>query len=207
LAAPLAANPVELDHCPEPVEDRTGDSLREIFDSVGLQAVAKDGHPWFIGRKRWTYPTGVQDAGKFRGFGVISTPLEKLNGGHEGVDVAGRRGDPVYAAAKGEVAYLLTGCPDGKSRWCGNGWGNHVVIAHGDGVFTRYAHLQSVGVKIGQAIERGTPVGELGNSGLSDGPHLHFELGTRRSEFEPCSHPQNFDRVYDPKKLVFRVGN
>lgn len=102
-------------------------------------------------------------------------------------------------------------------RWCGNGWGNHVVIEHGDSVFTRYAHLLRVYVLPGTQVTAGAPIGELGATGLSQNakgisePHLHFELGVHGGPSRTCDAPQNFwmnagpvpGGVYDPVRLPF----
>jgi murein DD-endopeptidase MepM/ murein hydrolase activator NlpD len=56
---------------------------------------------------------------------------------------------------------------------------------------------------VGASVTAGQSIGELGHSGLSDGPHLHFELGTRARPFSPCAAPQNFDRVHNPARLRY----
>lgn len=113
---------------------------------------------------------------------------------------------PVYAAAKGTVVYVQRGCPQSalfgtnyEQRNCGSGWGNHVVIRHPNGLWTRYAHLQpdSIKVQVLQRVERGEPLAEMGNSGQSNTRHLHFEVGVA-IEFDPCTTPQPFQYVYDP---------
>lgn len=193
----------KLAHCSSPVTDRSGDSINEIFNRVGFQKLYKGKElPWYVRERGWTHPTGQTNIKSWRGFGVIGTALEVKNGGHEGVDIGGGSGDPVYAASKGKVVYLLYGCQIGD-KMCGNGWGNHVVLSHGDGVYTRYAHLSKVLVSINAEVEAGKVVGKLGTTGLSDGPHLHFEVGTRGGFFEPCLVPQNMDLVYDPRKLHY----
>jgi murein DD-endopeptidase MepM/ murein hydrolase activator NlpD len=82
-----------------------------------------------------------------------------------------------------------------------------VVLDHGGGVYTRYAHLSRVDVQVGNNVQAGARIGGLGHSGLSDGPHLHFELGTRARRFDACGAPQNFDLVYNPAKLRFGAAS
>jgi len=77
-------------------------------------------------------------------------------------------GTPVYAAASGRVVITSGG-------WSG-GYGNQTVIDHGGGRATRYAHLSSIAVSVGQTVGRGEVIGYSGNTGRSSGPHLHFEL-------------------------------
>jgi murein DD-endopeptidase MepM/ murein hydrolase activator NlpD len=96
-------------------------------------------------------------------------------GGHPAIDIAGRTGTPVLAADGG---YVLMA---GRDTW---GYGNQVVIDHGNGYMTRYAHLNSIGVKAGQSVKKNQQIGTMGNTGRSTGTHLHFEVidsGTRRN--------------------------
>lgn len=139
------------------------------------------------------------------------------NARHEGVDYV--HDDPkvpevpVVTAAEGEVVYVRLGCPQsglfGKNRSareCGSGWGNHVVVHHGNGVYVRYAHLHPEGVTVGvgDTVRRGETLGLMGNSGRSETRHLHWELGTKQGGFEPDAPAQSFDRVHDPGMLPFR---
>lgn len=90
--------------------------------------------------------------------------------GHNGIDIGGSIGSSVYAAAGGTVIIAR-----GDGGWNG-GYGNYVVVDHGSGVQTLYAHLSSVSVSVGQSVSRGDVIGGLGNTGKSTGPHLHFEV-------------------------------
>lgn len=88
---------------------------------------------------------------------------------HWGVDCANAQGTPVYAAEAGTVIKASVG------TW-GGGYGNHVIIDHGNGIKTIYGHLYQVGVSVGQHVERGEGIGLMGTTGNSTGPHLHFEV-------------------------------
>ncbi|MGQ9599557.1 MAG: peptidoglycan DD-metalloendopeptidase family protein [Anaerolineae bacterium] len=95
--------------------------------------------------------------------------------GHLGIDIANRTGVPVYAADDG---YVLMA---GRDTW---GYGNQVVIDHGNGYLTRYAHLNTILVKAGQFVKKNQKIGTMGSTGRSTGPHLHFEViynGTPRN--------------------------
>lgn len=182
--------------------DRTGNSLEEVFQTVGLQKVEKHYSSQLVDNTYFAFPTSVQSIFQMRSFGVISTCLEQLNGGHEGVDISGEMKEPVMAVEPGEVVYVLDSCENYGSKWCGNGWGNHVVIKHENGLYTRYAHLDMTLVEVGEKVYKSQKIGLLGSSGLSNGPHLHLEAGFKEDGFiNNCITPQNFDFVIDPKSF------
>jgi hypothetical protein len=135
---------------------------------------------------------------------------------HEGVDYVhedqGVEHVYVYAAGAGEVVYVREGCPESSlfshnnfNRECGAGWGNHVVVKHGS-VYTRYAHLRhsSIKVKVGDVLQGEQLIAEMGNSGRSELRHLHFEVGMKNEDFEPCAMSQNFDYVHNPARLKYK---
>lgn len=90
-----------------------------------------------------------------------------ISGYHTGIDYAADIGSPVSAGRTGTVVQITSG-------WSG-GWGDSVVLDHGGGLTTRYAHLSSFNVGLGQTISQGQILGYSGNTGFSTGPHLHFE--------------------------------
>ena len=95
-----------------------------------------------------------------------------FNGGsfHQGLDIAAAEGTPYYAAESGIVVYATY---DGGYN---GGAGNWVVISHGNGMVTKYMHSSRVYVRVGQQVERGQNIGAVGNTGMSFGAHLHFQL-------------------------------
>jgi len=129
---------------------------------------------------------------------------------HEGIDfIHSNQLVPqvsVRSVADGTVVYIRHDCPqsslfepNSSRRDCGGDWGNHIVIRHPNGLFTRYAHLypDSIQVKVGQRITRGQELAKMGNSGRSDTRHLHFELGVA-IKINPCAPAQSFHYVYNP---------
>ncbi len=86
---------------------------------------------------------------------------------HFGIDIDGDLGESMWAADSGVVVY---------AGWNNFGYGNMVVIDHGNGWQTAYAHMQVIGVSCGQSVFQGTPIGTIGNTGKSSGPHIHFEM-------------------------------
>lgn len=182
--------------CDRRVPDRSASRVADL----PFQSLNRGSLPASVTALAWSYPTRARSMPTNFGAG------RSYNEGHEGADLGGAMGDPIYAAGAGTVVYTLTTCPNNYERRdavCGNGWGNHVVVHHGADVHTRYAHLSRVDAKVGDVVSAGKQIGTLGHSGLSDGPHLHFELGTRARAFVPCAAPQNFDKVHDPAKLAF----
>lgn len=96
--------------------------------------------------------------------------------GHNGIDLAAAPGTPVMAAATGRVIVAKMGGYNG-------GYGNMIVMMHDDGIQTVYAHLRAINVSAGETINQGTQIGELGNTGRSTGPHLHFEVRGAKNPF------------------------
>ncbi|MBI3552235.1 MAG: M23 family metallopeptidase [Elusimicrobia bacterium] len=100
------------------------------------------------------------------GFGSRYHPILKRKRMHDGYDMAKPYGSPVYAAKSGVVV---------DAGWV-EGYGQLITIRHVDGWTTRYGHLSKILVKPGQKVNRGTLIGKVGSTGLSTGPHLHFEV-------------------------------
>ncbi len=95
---------------------------------------------------------------------------------HAGIDLTGPSN--IMASAPGTVTYA------GQM----NGYGNIIIISHGDGYETRYGHLSSIGVSVGQSVSRGQSIGVMGNTGRSTGTHLHFEIRKGGSPQNPLSY-------------------
>lgn len=99
-------------------------------------------------------------------FGMRSSPFQRGVNFHRGLDIAAPLGTPVYAPAKGVVAFA----------GIQSGYGNVIFVKHRAGISTRYGHLSKILVKEGQKVERGDVIGLVGNTGRSTGPHLHYEV-------------------------------
>jgi murein DD-endopeptidase MepM/ murein hydrolase activator NlpD len=100
------------------------------------------------------------------GFGWREDPIKHIRKFHNGADLRGKAGTPVLAAGDGVVIF------SGEQ----NGYGNCVFVDHGGGVVTRYAHLRRIDAKLNAAVIAGQRVGQVGSTGRTTGPHLHFEV-------------------------------
>jgi murein DD-endopeptidase MepM/ murein hydrolase activator NlpD len=108
-------------------------------------------------------------------YGRRSDPLNKKKAFHEGVDIRGKRGERVRTTAGGTVLKALK-----------NGsYGNYVEIDHGNGYRTIYAHMQNYLVRKGEKVKQGDVIGQVGNSGRSTGPHLHYEIQRNNKPVDP----------------------
>jgi murein DD-endopeptidase MepM/ murein hydrolase activator NlpD len=116
-----------------------------------------------------TLPTGVPIGGDFRmtsGFGLRVDPFTHTLARHEGLDFTAMHGTPILAAADGLVT---------RSGW-EDTYGNIVEVTHAEGFMTRYAHISKRLVTEGQRVKRGQHIADVGSTGRSTGPHLHYEV-------------------------------
>jgi murein DD-endopeptidase MepM/ murein hydrolase activator NlpD len=107
--------------------------------------------------------------------------------GHYAYDIADRSQPPVWAAGQGKVVKVVSGCAK-VSYGCGGGYGNHVIIDHGNGLQTLYGHLEEVYVNQGDTVSQGTVIGKMGRSGNvrgATGIHLHFEVHLNGKKMVP----------------------
>ena len=112
------------------------------------------------------------------GFGYRTDPFTKARKMHEGMDFTAKKGSPIYATGDGVVA---------KADNSASGYGNHIVIRHGFGYETLYAHLSKYKARAGQRVKRGDVIGYVGSTGRSEGPHLHYEVHKDKKVVNPLN--------------------
>ncbi len=128
------------------------------------------------------------------GYGRRIDPYYKKLKFHYGVDFSAPKGTPIYATGNGKVAKVQ------KSR---RGFGNHVIINHGFGYESLYAHMTKYTVRKGQKVKRGDIIGYVGSSGKSTAPHLHYEVHKDGKKINPAYYfhndlsPSEFDRMLE----------
>ena len=143
-------------------------------------------------------PPVVPDRSIYRlssSFGFRSDPFTGRSKRHTGVDFALKPGNPIYATGDGVVE---------KVKFEFFGYGNQVLIDHGFGYKTRYAHMKSINVVEGMKVKRGECIGESGNSGRSSGPHLHYEVLYKDKHINPANY---FDLTITPEEYAAMVHN
>lgn len=129
-------------------------------------------------------------------FGYRTDPFYKVQKLHGGIDFAGPMGTHIYCTGDGVVEKVV-------SSGGGGGYGNYVLINHGYGYKTRYAHLQKAYVKVGQKVRRGEYIADMGNSGKSTAPHLHYEVIKNDKAINPINFffndltPEEYDKILE----------
>lgn len=122
-----------------------------------------------FGKPIWSYWVSSR-------FGLRDDPFNDKKAGHKGIDLASRTGNKIKTQANGKVVRTVIS---------NKGYGNLVEIDHGNGFTTKYAHLHVIYVKKGDYVEIGDDIGEVGSTGRSTGPHLHYEILYRGHPVDP----------------------
>ena len=156
----------EIQYSSFPITPRSNPSVAKYYVSSSCDAVNYDGP---IGDGGFIWPAMASFIS-----GYNWTP-----GIHEAIDIGGAEGSPIYAADDGVVVY---------ADWSEYGYGNMVLIDHGNGWHTAYAHLQEIFVECGDAVSQGDRIGELGSTGNVIEPHLHFEMIFNGQNFNPMDY-------------------
>lgn len=165
----------------EVVADITYENNDEIGRDIIKEEVIMEAVPKIVERGTIVPPTYVKPISGGRlssGFGRRRAPTAGASTYHKGIDWATPVGTPVYASSGGTVA---------KAGW-GSGYGYVVYINHPDGRQTRYAHLSKVLVSVGQSVSQGDKIALSGNTGVSSGPHVHFEILINGKQVNPLDY-------------------
>lgn len=132
------------------------------------------------------------------GFGWRIHPIYKIKKLHEGMDFTAPVGTKIYATGDGVVE---------KVESSKRGYGKRVVIDHGYGYKTRYAHLEDFNVQRGEEVKRGDVIGYVGNSGLSVAPHLHYEVQKDNEKVDPIHYYFNDLTPEQYERMIFISSN
>lgn len=148
-------------------------AVREVFkwsppDLASVGGTSYEGAgvaPRIVGTGTFVYPVNGRSFSQYYWYG------------HRGIDIALAEGNAVYASDTGTVTY---------ASWNTYGYGNLIVINHGNGYETFYGHLSGINVVPGQIVYQGNVIGYTGNTGNSSGPHIHFEIRINGNQDNPC---------------------
>ncbi len=127
-------------------------------------------------------------------FGYRTDPFYKVQKHHSGIDFSGPIGTHIYCTGDGVVEKVSLGS---------NGYGNNIIVNHGYGYKTRYAHISKSHVKVGQKVKRGEYIADMGNSGKSTAPHLHYEVIKNSKAINPINFffndltPEEYDKIIE----------
>ena len=130
------------------------------------------------------------------GFGMRYHPILHYTRFHAGIDFGAAWGSPIVAAADGQVV---------SAGWSG-GYGREVQVAHGSGIVTLYGHMSGIAASAGEMVKQGQVIGYVGSSGLSTGPHLHFEVKVNGRAVDPMTvRMQSRNVISGPAKQAFNA--
>jgi hypothetical protein len=144
------------------------DIQKRSLDSLYKVAVVKEKKLASIPSIKPVKETSLKKDVKFlSGFGMRIHPIHKLRRFHKGIDFTAPKGTDIQATGDGKVVSI---------NKTGSGYGKHLMIDHGYGYKTLYAHMHSIGIKEGAIVKKGQTIGKVGNTGSSTGDHLHYEV-------------------------------
>jgi murein DD-endopeptidase MepM/ murein hydrolase activator NlpD len=156
-------------------EDRLAEDSRRLSQIILAKVQPYEGLVLPSGTGQLMYPT---IGGVTSNFGWRTHPILGTERFHSGIDFGADYGSLIYASAQGRVIY---------ADWYG-GYGNAIIIDHGNGITTLYAHCSELYVKDGEIVAKGQPISAVGSTGFSTGPHLHFELRANGEPIDPATY-------------------
>jgi hypothetical protein len=174
------------------------------INSTGEDSSSNSGITGEVDPNGWASP--VQSITISSPYGYRSSPISGSGEFHDGVDLSGSSGSAIFAVRDGTVTAAVTGCVAGDTQ-CGGRWGNWIAIDHGEvsgigHIYSFYAHLESVGVSIGDTVSAGQQIGTMGTTGSSTGTHLHFGIYNTT----PGVSDSNGSTTYNPTQVVPQLG-
>ena len=156
-------------------EDRLAEDSRRLSQIILAKVQPYDGLILPPGTGQLMYPTIGPVTSNF---GWRTHPILGTERFHSGIDFGADYGSLIYASEQGRVIY---------ADWYG-GYGNAVIVDHGNGMTTLYAHCSDLYVKDGDVVAKGQPIASVGSTGFSTGPHLHFELRANGEPIDPAAY-------------------
>jgi LysM repeat protein len=131
------------------------------------------------GRKELARPTPQPSLDSPFAWPLVGRVTQDFSGNHRAIDIGAPYGSPVYSGRAGRVV---------RSGWARSGYGYTVIIDHGQGLLSLYSHMKGEWVGVGDWVERGQLIGEVGSTGKSSGPHVHFEVRVEGERMNPVDY-------------------
>jgi LysM repeat protein len=131
------------------------------------------------GRRNITRPTPGLAVDSPFAWPLVGTVTQNFSDNHRAIDIGAPYGSPVYAGREGRVV---------RAGWARTGYGYTVIIDHGDGLQSLYSHMKGQWVQVGDWVQRGQLIGEVGSTGNSSGPHVHFEVRVNGTQANPVDY-------------------
>ena len=152
-------------------EDKLKDKIYEMEEALRRQ------NSYVVGTGRFIWPTDYSNR-VTSPFGIRNTGIAGASTNHKGIDIGAGYGANVFAADSGTVL----------TATYSSSYGNYVTISHGNGYTTLYAHMSRLAVKAGDTVTQGQVIGYAGSTGISNGPHLHFEIWLNGTRVNPLNY-------------------
>ncbi len=170
------------------------DNIEAEMKRIAAEASKGSSGATFNGQLQWPCPNYVRISSYFGGRESPGGGVGSRN--HKGVDLAASHGSSIVAAESGTVITVSNKCTHDYPKTvatkcsCGGGYGNYVMISHGNGLVTLYGHCSTINVSVGQTVTRGQKIAGVGTTGYSTGNHLHFGVLVNGSYVNPLPYIQ-----------------
>lgn len=158
--------------------ERDKEAFAEKLDAYIEELEKKNGVTQVVAEGKFIWPVPVSSTRVTSGYGWRNDPFTGEKSYHSGIDIADSKGTPIYASNNGTVIVATT---DGS-------YGKYILIDHGGGIYTCYAHCSKLLVSEGDYVKKGTQIAEMGSTGRSTGSHLHFEVREGKNRVNPFNY-------------------
>ncbi len=162
--------------------EEENEKFAALLDAYIEELEKKNGVTQVVSEGKFIWPLPVTSTRVTSYYGERKDPFTGKKTFHSGIDIAGSKGTPIFASNNGTV--ILSTSSD-------NGYGKYIIIDHGGGIYTLYAHCNKLLVSKGDFVKKGDKIAEMGSTGRSTGNHLHFEVRENSNRVDPFKYVTN----------------